>query len=118
MASYGCAGSASHFRNSLEGMMEMNKEIIETAQAGTDAAPRLMDFAEVMGMMLSHRDDDGETQPMFTRMEWPANKLIHNQPEERRIAECWTRHDFRCAETVRDYIPTYDDLMAGDWMEV
>ena len=59
MASYGCAGSASHFRNSLKGMMEMNKEIIETAQAGTETAPRLMDFAEVMGTIQSHRDDDG-----------------------------------------------------------
>ena len=97
-------------------MIEMNSESIRIT-VRREPVPTLMDFSEVMAIILAHRADDSGRQPVFTRMDWPSDRVISHEPEARLIAEYKIGGD-ESAETLRGYTPTYDDMMAGDWMEV
>lgn len=96
----------------------MNSESIRITVVRKEPVPTLMDFSEVMAIILAHRADESGRQPVFTRMDWPSERVISHEPEARIIAEYTNGGDNDCAETLRGYTPTYDDMMAGDWMEV
>ena len=76
----------------------------------------LMTFSQVLDRMKRKALSAGE-QPMFTRLTWPANRMVTNDPMNRVIKECWARHGNSQIDEVTEFAPTYEDIMAGDWME-
>ena len=79
------------------------------------AQGRLMTFGQVLDRM---RDATmgAEESHSYTRLEWPSNRHIRVDPGQQIILNC-TAGPTDGDETTTAFAPTYEDVMAGDWME-